>query len=185
MKKLSIHKKAPATWLGAAVLFVLVAAVMATVFADIPGRPLPRGTVPNPGAQQQELPNITFPAPYNIFEFVVTCMACHGGTIDQTAGHGGNWAGSNMASAARDPIFRANQIIVNNTLKNAGAGDGAGNVCFRCHSPNGWLSGRFDPTLGGRADGGDMIQSIVLSTDVEGISCEMCHRAIGDRKSVV
>ena len=50
---------------------------------------------------------------------------------------------------------------------------------MRCHSPNGWLSGRFDPILGGKADGSDTIQSIVLSTDTEGISCEMCHRAIG------
>ena len=160
-------------------LLALMAMAVSLVYADIPGRNLPGGTVPNPGAQQQELPNITFPAPYNIFEFVVTCMACHSGTIDQSAGHGANWAGSNMASAARDPIFRANQVIVNNTIKNATGQDGAGNICFRCHSPNGWLSGRFDPTMGGRADGSDMIQSIVLSTDTEGISCEMCHRATG------
>ena len=106
-------------------------------------------------------------------------MACHSGTIDQSAGHGANWACFKMASAARDPIFRANQVIVNNTIKNATGQDGAGNIVFRCHSPNGWLSGRFDLTMGGRADGSDMIQSIVLSTDTEGISCEMCHRATG------
>ena len=107
-------------------------------------------------------------------------MACHGGTVDQTAGHGANWGGSNMASAMRDPIFRANEVLVNNTIKNLGAGDGAGNVCMRCHSPNGWLSGRFDPILGGAADGSDTIQSILLSTDTEGISCEMCHRVMGN-----
>ena len=73
-----------------------------------------------------------------------TCMACHGGTIDQNTGHGGNWAGSSMASAARDPVFRANQIIVNNAIRTATGENGAGNICMRCHSPNGWLSGRFD-----------------------------------------
>ncbi len=167
---------------GVAVLLALLFPLMNVgyVFADVPGRTPPRGTVPDPGTQQQELPNITFPAPYNVFEFPGTCMACHGGTIDQTAGHGGNWAGSNMASAARDPIFRANQIIVNNTIKNMpGGSNGAGNQCFRCHAPNAWLSGRADPTLGGAADGSDMIQSILLSTDNEGVNCEQCHRAIG------
>lgn len=148
--------------------------------ADIPGRPSPAGTsMPNPGTQQQELGNITFPAPYNVFEFVVTCMACHGGTVDQNVAHGGNWAGSSMASAARDPVFRANQLIVNEAVKQLAGTDGAGNMCWRCHSPNGWLSGRFDPVLNGDPQAGNIIQSILLSTDTEGISCEMCHRAMG------
>jgi fibronectin type 3 domain-containing protein len=160
-------------------LAVIILALASVTFADVPNRVGVRGTVPNPGTQQQELGNITFPAPYNVFEFVVTCMACHGGTIDQQTAHGGNWAGSAMASAARDPIFRANQMIVNNAVKNAIGKDGAGNMCFRCHSPNGWLSGRFDPTLNGAADGSTMIHTILLSTDDEGIMCETCHRSIG------
>ena len=154
---------------------------------EVPGRTLPaRGAVPNPGTQQQEMANITAPAEWNVFEFVVTCGACHAGTQDQHVAHFGNWAGGNMASAARDPVFRANQIGVNNTVKAVGnilgAGDtldGAGNVCFRCHSPNGWLSGRFDPSLGGRADGSTLIQSVLLSTDGEGVQCETCHKAVG------
>ncbi len=152
-------------------LLALGTAVVGLVHADIPGRITPAGPAgtgtsgANPGTQQQELPNITFPAPYNVFEFVVTCMACHGGTVDQTAGHGSNWGGTNMASAMRDPIFRANQVLVNNTVKNLLGADGTGNVCMRCHSPNGWLSGRFDPILGGKADGRDTMESIVLSTE--------------------
>lgn len=111
---------------------------------------------------------------------MVTCAACHGGTIDQNAGHFGNWAGTAMASAARDPVFRANNLIVNEAVKNAlGGKDGAGNMCWRCHSPNGWYSGRFDPTLAGQADGSTMLHSIVASTDDEGIMCEVCHRTIG------
>ena len=150
------------------------------VSADIPGRALPGGSVPNPGTQQQELTNITAPGEFNVFEFVVTCAGCHGGSIDQHTAHFSNWAGTSMASSARDPIFRANQIGVNNVVKSITGMDGAGNVCMRCHSPNGWLSGRFDPTLGGKADASNMIQSILLSTDTEGVMCETCHRAVGN-----
>lgn len=139
----------------------------------------PGTMVPNPGTQPQELSNLTFPAPYNVFEFVVTCGACHGGTVDQNAAHFGNWAGTNMASATRDPVFRANQIIVNNTVRSLTGKDGTGNMCFRCHSPNAWLSGRTDPAFNGSGDGSQLIQSIILSTDNEGISCEVCHRATG------
>lgn len=166
--------------LGMVVAFLMAFAVMNVAIADIPGRPVPGpSAVPNPGTQQQELPNITQPAEWNVFEFVVTCGACHGGQVDQHVGHFGNWGGSNMASAARAPIFRADQIIVNNKIREVTGNDGAGNVCMRCHSPNGWLSGRFDPTLGGNAEGKTMMHSILLSTDDEGIMCETCHRVVG------
>ena len=161
-------------------ILVIFLVTVTAVLADVLDRTPPRGTVPNPGTQQQELANITAPAPYNVFEFVVTCAACHGGTIDQNAGHFGNWAGTSMASAARDPVFRANQIGVNNIVKSVTGEDGAGNMCMRCHSPNGWMSGRFDPTLAGNAEGRTMIHSILLSTDDEGILCEFCHRATGN-----
>ncbi len=84
-----------------------------------------------------------------------------------------------MASAARDPYFRANQIGVNEVVRSLGL-DGAGNMCMRCHSPNGWYSGRFDPTLAGDPRGTTMEHSILQSTDDEGILCEFCHRAIGN-----
>jgi fibronectin type 3 domain-containing protein len=159
----------------------LLLALAAAAFADVPGRVTPpAGGVPNPGTQEQELGNITLPAPYNVYEFVVTCGACHAGTVDQNAAHFGNWAGSSMASSARDPVFRANEIIVNNAIQGAlGGEDGAGNVCFRCHSPNGWGSGRFNPALNGAGDGRFMEHSILLSTDDEGILCEFCHRSMG------
>lgn len=178
-RKIGRHPSGLTAGLAAA---LLLAGLAAPAHADVPGRPLPRGTVPNPGTQQQELSNITFPAPYNVFEFTVTCAGCHGGTIDQQAAHFGVQAGTAMASSARDPVFRANQIAVNNILKAVSGADGAGNMCMRCHSPNGWYSGRFDPTLGGDAQGKTMEHSIVLSTDDEGISCESCHRAVGNVK---
>jgi len=158
---------------------ILILLMAGLAHADVPGRTPPSGAVPNAGTQQQELTNITAPAEWNVFEFVVTCGACHAGTVDQHTAHFGNWAGGNMASAARDPVFRAAQISANNTVKAVTGEDGAGNVCFRCHSPNGWLSGRFEPSLGGKSDGSTMIQSILLSTDGEGVMCETCHRAVG------
>lgn len=162
------------------VFLVFILTLAGVARADVPMRTPPAGAVPNAGTQQQELANITAPAEWNVFEFVVTCGACHGGQIDQHVGHFGNWGGGNMASAARDPVFRANQIGVNNTIKAVTGQDGAGNVCMRCHSPNGWLSGRFDPTMGGSADASNMIMSILASTDAEGIMCETCHRAVGN-----
>jgi hypothetical protein len=168
---------------------VLMLAAAVQAFADVPERKLPGNAdpatgegfgVPNPGTQEQELANITAPAPYNVYEFVVTCGACHSGTVDQSAGHFGNWAGTSMASSARDPIFRANQIIVNNTIQSVIGQDGAGNLCFRCHSPNGWYSGRSNPGFNGKGDGGTMIHSILASTDDEGILCEFCHRSMGN-----
>src|SRR5512138_3027817 len=116
--------------------------VVSAALADVPNRVLPRGAVPNPGTQEQELTNITFPFPYNVFEFTVTCGACHGGQVDQQVGHYGNWAGSSMASAARDPVYRANQIVVNRAIQQSFGQDGAGNQCMRCHAPNAWYSGR-------------------------------------------
>ncbi len=164
---------------GRMVALVVVFALLVSatpVNADIPSRtPISsaRSAMPLPGTQEQELSNITFPAPYNVFEFAVTCMACHSGSVDQNVSHGTNWAGTNMASSARDPIFRANELIVNDAVP------GAGNLCFRCHSPNGWQSGRFNPKLNGDPQGGDMMHSILASTDDEGILCEACHRVMG------
>jgi hypothetical protein len=185
-------------WVLALTVSIFLGAAV-SAWADVPGdwqidwatgnptmlapRPGPTGTVPNPGTQQQELTNVTAdmgPAFYNVFEFPVTCMACHGGVIAQQAGHSGNWAGSSMGSAARDPVHRAVQIIVEKAVEGLTGKGGAGNMCFRCHSPNGWYSGRFDPTLGGSPDGSGMFHTILASTDDEGILCEFCHRTIGN-----
>ncbi len=176
LTSLAIFLRVGAVLLG---LLAVVIVGLGIVHADVPGRLGARGTVPLPGTQQQELGNITFPAPFNVFEFLVTCGACHGAQVDQQVAHFGNWAGSAMASASRDPVFRANEIIVNSAIQAATGQDGGGNMCFRCHSPNGWYSGRFDPALNGAGDGSQMLHSILLSTDDEGVPCEMCHKAMG------
>jgi hypothetical protein len=159
-----------------AVLAIFVASAM----ADVPGKQPPVGIVPNPGTQELELPNITAPGTHNVFEFPQFCGNCHGGSIDQQVGHFGNWSGSNMANSGRDPIFRANYLIVNADATAIGGVNGAGNICWRCHSPNGWYSGRLDESLGGRIDGTTLQQSLLASTDMQGIMCEFCHRTIGN-----
>ena len=52
------------------------------------------------------------------------------------------WSGSLMAHAARDPIFWATVAIAEQDF------DGAGDLCIRCHTPEGWLDGRSTPTDG-------------------------------------
>lgn len=173
------HNLALRLALGAVLVFTAMA--VNTVRADVPGgRPAPFGAEPNPGTQEQELANITLPAPYNVFEFTVTCAGCHGGFSDLQTSHFGNWAGTAMANSMRDPIFRANQQIVNQLVLDATGQDGGGNVCIKCHSPNAWYSGRTDPAFGGKGDTSTVEHSILLSTDDEGILCEFCHRAIGN-----
>ena len=161
--------------------------VVLTASADVPNRTPPNGMVPNPGTQEKELTNIsTGPGQvYNVFDFPNFCAGCHGGTIDPNVSHYGNWSGSNMANSGRDPFFRANNLVVNADAYYATGGqngglNGVGNICWRCHSPNGWYSARLDETLGGRIDGSTLQQSLLASTDMQGISCEFCHRTIGN-----
>ena len=112
--------------------------------------------MPNPGTQEQESGEHHFPAPYNVFEFVGHMRGLPrrhhrpaGGPLRQLGRH-------QHGIGARDPIFRANELIVNDAVKQLTGEDGAGNLCFRCHSSNGWYSGRFNPTLAGDAQGATM-----------------------------
>lgn len=72
------------------------------------------------------------------------------------------WQGSMMANSARDPLFHASLAIANQDV--AFSGD----LCIRCHSPNGWLGGRSTPTDG----------SALTGEDFEGVSCNFCHRMV-------
>jgi len=67
-----------------------------------------------------------------------------------------------MAQSARDPLFYACLTIANQDA--AFAGD----ICLRCHTPGGWLSGRSTPTDG----------SSLSSLDLDGVSCSVCHRMV-------
>lgn len=89
------------------------------------------------------------------------CLACHGQYGDPAAPHD-TWRLSMMAQSARDPVFYAALTIANQDA------DFAGELCIRCHTPNGWLSGRSVPTDG----------SALAGMDFEGITCNFCHRMV-------
>jgi glucose/arabinose dehydrogenase len=85
------------------------------------------------------------------------CQSCH------TAAIYGEWRGSLMSHAGRDPLFWAAMAIANKTAP------GAGDFCLRCHTPRGWYAGRAHP-----ADG-----SALLAADLSaGVTCVACHRMV-------
>lgn len=106
--------------------------------------------VQQPGTQPREVSTLESPN---------KCDNCHGG-YNTTVEPAYNWRGSMMAQATRDPIFWATVAVAEQDF------DGVGDLCLRCHTPDGWLSGRSTPTDG----------SGLLSSDTEGVSCDLCHK---------
>jgi hypothetical protein len=109
--------------------------------------------VEQPGTQPLEVSGL---------ESATRCDNCHGGyNPGHEPAHG--WRGSAMAHAGRDPLFWATVAIAEQDF------DGAGDLCLRCHSPEGWLAGRSTPTDGsGLADGSDR----------DGVTCDLCHTMV-------
>ncbi len=96
------------------------------------------------------------------------CHNCHGG-YDPAVEPSTGWKGTMMAQAMRDPLFRAFVVIANQDAPESG------DLCIRCHTPEGWLEGRSTPTDG----------SSLTTRDYEGITCDFCHKlvkpaAVGD-----
>lgn len=105
------------------------------------------------------------------------CLNCHGenqliGNPPATATTGYPWVGSMMGQAARDPIFWATMTVALQdsvwALGNADAGD----LCLRCHFPEGWLGGRS-----GHNNAGDLNASAMMDSDYDGVHCDVCHMA--------
>ena len=92
-----------------------------------------------------------------------SCSTCHG-YYDATIEPFQNWAASMMGQATRDPIWFAAMAIANQDA------DFAGDLCLRCHTPNGWLHGKSVPTDGSALD--------VFNGDVDGVGCHFCHRMV-------
>ena len=111
-------------------------------------------SVPNevqlPGTQPQEIVDLESPE---------ICNQCHG-EYDADVEPVHNWRGSMMSHAGRDPIFWATMAIAEQDF------DGAGDLCIRCHSTAGWLSGRSTHT-----DGSGLIKG-----DSYGVECSYCHK---------
>ena len=105
-----------------------------------------------PGSQPGDSGNIEHPD---------KCDNCHGG-YDQAIEPAFNWRGSMMAQAARDPLFYACLAIAEQDAP------GSGDLCIRCHAPDGWLNGRSTPTNG----------SALNNNDREGVQCDFCHKLV-------
>jgi hypothetical protein len=89
------------------------------------------------------------------------CDNCHGG-YDLAVEPAFNWRGSMMAQAARDPLFYAALAIANQDAPDVG------DLCLRCHTPDGWLNGRCVPTDG----------SALNNNDRQGVQCDFCHKLV-------
>ncbi len=92
-----------------------------------------------------------------------TCSGCHGYYDDAIEPYS-NWAASMMGQATRDPVWYAAMAIANQDA------DFAGDLCLRCHTPNGWLHGKSVPTDGSALD--------VFNGDMDGVGCHFCHRMV-------
>jgi hypothetical protein len=108
-------------------------------------------TVQMPGTQ---------PGRVSSLETVNRCDNCHAG-YDPSAEPGFLWNGSMMSHAASDPIFWATVAVAEQDF------DGAGDLCLRCHTSQGWLAGRSTPTDG---------STLSPSSDSDGVECDLCHR---------
>jgi hypothetical protein len=132
----------PRSPIAFAVLFLCHAAQAATVVPQ---------TVKMPGTQPGEISNL---------QTANRCDNCHGG-YDPAAEPAFLWNGSMMSHAASDPLFWATVAVAERTF------DGSGDLCLRCHTPQGWLAGRSTPTDG---------SALSPSSDSDGVECDLCHR---------
>lgn len=105
-----------------------------------------------PGSQPGQSGNLEHPD---------KCDNCHGG-YDQTVEPAFNWRGSMMAQAQRDPLYHACLAIANQDAPESG------DLCIRCHAPDGWLNGRSEPTDG----------AALNNNDYEGVQCDFCHKLV-------
>lgn len=74
-----------------------------------------------------------------------------------------------MGNASRDPLFWATLAVAEQDFipnSNVNLRGGAGDLCLRCHTVNGWISGRSTPTNG---------SGLSATTDTQGVECEFCH----------
>ena len=132
--------------LGVLCLFPIVSSAAASAQAtDVPSE------VQMPGTQPGQV----------ALESVSRCDNCHAG-YDPAVEPFGNWSGSLMAHAARDPLFWATVAVAEQDFL------GVGDLCIRCHTPQGWVEGFSTPTDG----------SNLRERDAESVSCDTCHQMV-------
>ena len=104
-----------------------------------------------PGSQPEESGDLSTPA----------ACSCHQ-QYDINVEPYFNWEGSMMSQSLRDQLFTATMSIARQDA------DSSADLCLRCHTPTGWLSGRSQPTNG----------SALIPEDYTGVNCLFCHRLI-------
>jgi hypothetical protein len=103
----------------------------------------------------------TQPGEVTTLESASGCLQCHSGyDLAVEPGHG--WYGSMMSHAGQDPMFWATVAVAEQDFP------GSGDLCLRCHAPEGWMAGRSTPTDG----------SALLPQDSMGVSCDVCHSMV-------
>jgi hypothetical protein len=137
------------------ILSGLVLVAFYSVYAWVPVAVQDDPLVRMPGTQPNQGVNLEAPN---------RCLNCHAG-YDRAAEPGFNWEGSMMAQAARDPVFWACfTVAVQDSIWALGTPN-AGDLCERCHFPEGWLAGRSDPPNA----------SAMTGSDFDGLHCDFCH----------
>lgn len=138
----------------------ILSLAMSPVHGEGPGGGLPIATTLSDFFQPGSQPSGG--VVYESFVSSTNCRGCHDTDTQNVLPIYSRWQGSMMAQAARDPLFHACLAIANQDA--AFAGD----LCIRCHSPGGWISGRSEPTDG----------SALTLQDRDGIGCSVCHRMV-------
>ncbi len=133
-------------------LLAALAVTLLAASAAWPGAPTTLADFFLPGSQPGQSGNLESPD---------KCDNCHGG-YNQAVEPAFNWRGSMMAQAARDPLYLACLAIANQDAPESG------DLCIRCHAPDGWLNGRSTPTDG----------SALNNNDRQGVQCDFCHKLV-------
>lgn len=89
------------------------------------------------------------------------CLNCHADYDIRTEPYG-NWAGSLMGQAGRDPLFHAQLTNANQDVAEVG------NFCLRCHVPMSFVTGHAVPSDGSALDWADR----------DGVTCHICHSLV-------
>lgn len=120
---------------------------------------------------------------HSVFQNSFYCYLCHGSVPEIWP----SYMGTMMANATRDPLFNgqfsiavAGMEMLQQTGYSAAGGEIAADFCIRCHSTNGWMSGRSSF----EGDGVNTAFAPKLfdeehALDQEGVVCDTCHRATG------
>ncbi len=124
--------------------------------------------VEQPGTQPTEVNGATSPG---------NCDTCHGKTTNPDLEPAHGWYGSMMSHALRDGLFWAALGVAEQDFlpgSDPATRGGVGDLCLRCHGPDGWLQGFATPTDG----------SGFAGHEEDGVECEICHLLVNPDEAV-